>query len=180
MYAVKSFGAIEEYICIDTDFTALDEACRKSECQFLTKDRMIVGTLDSGGTEFPDLIVRGDVFLLSDMIIAQIREFIEDYVFLKPVEVCCDIIGKKELYWITVPPRIDCLNLDESEIDYDWDFELGIMPILHAKRTVIDESLTGRYGMFKISGVDDNNIYIKQELMKKIISLNPEGIKFVK
>lgn len=179
VYAVRAYGKIEEFIEPDSDFSEFGEACRKSEPQFLTKDRLSVGTLDSGGLEFPDLIVLEDVYLLSDAVIEQVKDEIEDYVFLKPVEIRCDLIGKKELYWLTVPPKIDCLDLDKSRIDYDWDFGLGILPILHSEKTVIDEKLTGRYGMFKALGIDDNNIYVTERIRDKMQSVNPEGILFI-
>jgi hypothetical protein len=145
----------------------------------MSRDKIKIGTLDSGGIEFPDLMVIEDVYLLSDIVIEQIRKDIEDYVFLKPIEVCCDAIGKKELYWLVIPPKIDCLDLDKSDIVYNWNFDWGIIPILHCNKTVIDESLTGRYKMFKVSGVDDHNIYLKEELAQKIQSVNPDGIKLI-
>jgi hypothetical protein len=33
--------------------------------------------------------------------------------------------------------------------------------------------------MFKVSGVDDHNIYLKEELAQKIQSVNPDGIKLI-
>lgn len=180
VFTMKAMGKIEEYIDIDTEFSDIQEYCRKSAVQFLNREKIILGTLDSGGIEFPDLIVKGDVWLFSDYIIQNIRADIEDYVFLKYVEIICNVIGKKEKYWIIVPPRIDCLDLDKSTIIYDWDFELGIIPVLQSKKTVISEKLTGYYQIFKVLGIDDGSIFIKEELVKRISNLNPEGIKFVK
>lgn len=179
LYAIRALGRVEEYIEIDTDFSDIQEACKKSEMQFLSKEKISIGTMDSGGTEFPDLIVAGDVYLFSNIIIDQIRIDIEAYVYLKPIEIICDVIGKKELYWLALPPRIDCLDLDNSVIKYDWNFDLGIIPVLQCKKAVIDEQLTGSFKMFKIAGVDDDNIYVDDELMNKILSVEPDGIKFI-
>lgn len=180
IFTIKSMGNIDEYIDIDTEFSDIQMYCRKSEFQYLNKEKLVIGILDSGGIEFPDLIVKGDIWLFSNYIIQNIKSDIEDYVFLKQVDINCDLIGKKEKYWIAVPPRIDCLNLDKSKINYEWDFELGIIPLLESKKTVIDEKLTGYYLMFKALGIDDSSIYVKEELVNKIKNLNPEGIKFIK
>ena len=179
LYTVKALGQVEEYIEIDTEFSDIMEACRKSEMQFLTREKISVGTLDSGGTEFPDLIVSGDVYLFSDIVVERIKSDIDWYVYLKPVEIICDVIGKKELYWLVLPPRIDCLDLDNSVVEYGWDFDLGIIPVLHCKKTVIDEQLVGNYKMFKVAGIDDSNIYVDEGVKNKIMSVNPEGIKFI-
>ena len=179
LYAIKSLGSIEEYVKIDHDFLDINDACRKSEIQFMTKEKIRIGTMESGGTEFPDLIVSGSVYLFSNTVIEQIKSEIEWYVYLKPVEIACDVIGKKELYWLAVPPRIDCLDIDRSIIEYDWDFDLGIIPVLHCKKIVIDEQLTGNFKMFKIAGVDDDNIYLDESLMDQMMSIKPEGIKFI-
>lgn len=179
LYAIRFLGQVEEYIKIDNDFSEIQEACKKSEIQFLSRGKSCIGTLDTGGTEFPDLIVSGNVYLFSDDIIRPVKSDIEWYVYLKPVEIVCDVVGKKELYWLVVPPRIDCLDLDRSAIEYDWDFDLGIVPILHCKKAVIDEQLAGSFKIFKVAGVDDNNIYVEEELMRKMMFVEPEGIKFI-
>lgn len=180
IYIIKALSIAEEYIQIQCDFSGIREASRKSEFQFLEKSKMEVVASDEGGIEFPDLIVHDDIFLFSDIIISKIRKEIEDYVFIKPIEIQSEVIGKSELYWMVVPPRIDCLDIDNSEVEYDWDFDLGIIPVLHCNRTIIDESLIGRYQMFKVAGTDDNNIYIVGSLYKIMNSINPEGIRFVK
>lgn len=179
VFMIKSLGQLEEYVDIDTDFSEIQRYCRKSEVQFLNKEKISVGTLESGGIEFPDLIFKSDVLLLSDYLFQHIKCDIEDYVFFKPVEVNCDVIGKKEKYWILVPPRIDCLDLDNSRVNFEWDFDLGIIPVLESEKIVIDEDLTGYFMMFKVLGIDDSSVYVKKELVNKIKGLNPEGIKFV-
>jgi hypothetical protein len=180
IYIIKALSIAEEYIRIQCDFSDFRDASRKSALQFLNKNKIEVGTSDDGGIEFPDLLVHDDVFLFSDFIISKIKREVEDYVFLKPVEIQSEVIGKSELYWMVVPPRIDCLDIDNSDVEYDWDFDLGIIPVLHCKRTVIDESLIGRFKMFKVAGIDDNNIYIVNSLYEIMNSTSPEGIKFIK
>ena len=176
---VKSFGEIEEFVRIDAGLSAIKDACRKSEIQYLDREKIIIAASESGGTEFPDLIVYEYMYLFSDEVIKQIKKEIEQYVFLKPIEITCDIIGKKELYWLIVPPRIDCLDLDNSEIEDEWDFDLGIIPVLHCKKIRIDDQLVGNFEIFKIAGIDDNNIYINENIKNKIMDINPEGIKII-
>ena len=155
-YTVKAFGAVEEFIKIDTGLNVIKDACRKSEIQYLDRKIITIAASESGGIEFPDLIIYEDMYLFSN-----------------------DVIGKKELYWLIVPPRIDCLDLDNSEVEDEWDFELGIIPVLHCKKTRIDEKLVGNFEVFKIAGIDDNNIYINENIKNKIININPEGIKII-
>ena len=178
-YTVKAFGAVEEFIKIDTGLNVIKDACRKSEIQYLDRKIITIAASESGGIEFPDLIIYEDMYLFSNDVIDQIKKEIEEYVFLKPIEITCDVIGKKELYWLIVPPRIDCLDLDNSEVEDEWDFELGIIPVLHCKKTRIDEKLVGNFEVFKIAEIDDNNIYINENIKNKIININPEGIKII-
>lgn len=181
VYAIKAMGDVEEYINIDGCLFEIAEYCRKSEIHFLNQDKLYITSNDFGGTEFPEILASDGIYLFSDKVIKNINnEFaIDRYVFLKPVEISCDIVAKKELYWIVVPARIDCLNLDSSEIVYDWDFDLGIIPVLHCKKIVIDEELTGNFKMFKILGIDDNTIYIDEELENIIASMKIDSIKII-
>lgn len=182
LYAIKAMGDIEEYVNIDgTLLLETAEHCRKSEVQFLNKEKIYITTNERGGTEFPDVLVSNGVYLFSDKIIKEINNKFDMnwYVYLKPVEISCEITAKKELYWIVVPPRIDCLNLDNSEIKYDWDFDLGIIPMLHCGKIIIDEQLTGSFKMFKILGIDDNTIYINEELKNILTSMEIDGLKII-
>lgn len=179
LFMIKSFGNVEEFVRIDGGFSEISEAVRKSEFQFLTKEKLTISVSDSGGIEFPDLVIYDTMYLFSDIIYQEVRNEIDWYVFVKPIDLVCDFLGRKERYWLIVPPRIDCLDLDRSDVKLDWDFSLGLLPTLHSQKSVIDESLVGSYKMWKIAGVDDDAIYVKKELKDKILSLNPEGIKFI-
>ncbi len=63
IYSIKSMGPVEEYIMLDEDFGYIQRYCRHSKIQFLDEELVKINASDKGGIEFPDLIVKGDVFI---------------------------------------------------------------------------------------------------------------------
>lgn len=69
--------------------------------------------------------------------------------------------------------------MDKSDIDLEWDFEEGIVPILNANDIRIMPKLLGRFEIFKIFGIADNTIYIKERIYRILSSRQYEGIAFI-
>ena len=94
IYVVKALGNVEEYIKVKADFSDIREPCIKSEVQFLNYDKLESEVTDLGGMEFPDLLVEDGIYIMSDRFVSIVKKEIEDYVFLKPLEITCELLGK--------------------------------------------------------------------------------------
>ena len=71
--------------------------------------------------------------------------------------------GVEEVYWLGLPPRINCLNREESEID-------EILNV--ADEIVINDDKTGRYEMFKLAGVGNLEIVLSERIAMAIKESN--------
>lgn len=179
-YILKSTSNAEEYALLSGDFSDLKKPCMKSEYQFLNKKPVTFNISDAGGLELPDVIMQEGIWLISDKVKNTFDEFGVDYVFYKKANIVDKKFGVSEIYWIMVPPRIDCLDIDESNIDTSWDFRDGVVPNLNFSRIVISSRMLGRYDIFKIIGINDYNIYVTQKMYKVLSSKKFSGITLMK
>lgn len=181
IYVLKSMMIAEEYIKLDADFSGIKIPCIKSEFQFLDRTPLEITISDEGGLEIPDVIYQDGMWLISTQLKECLERFGCDYVFYKQVKILSDKFGIHETFWIIVPPRIDCLDLDDSIIkEKQWDFEDGLVPSFECEKIKIMVKNLGNYAIFKILGILDNNIYVTEELFQAIHSLHLEGIEFIK
>lgn len=179
-YILKSLSEAEEFIRIKGNVANIKIPVMKSEIQHLDKKRVVFDISEEGGLEIPDLICKEGIVLVSDRVKQLFDAMGIEYVFWKEADIHSERFGIHETFWIIVPPRIDCLDLDKSEWDPQWDFEEGIVPMLESKKIVIRPELTGRFQIFKILGVMDNNIYVDKALYEAMNSCNYNGITFIK
>ncbi len=180
VYVMKLLSDTEEYIRLEGDFSALKDPCMKSEIQYLDKEKAVFQVSEEGGLELPDFMVQEGIVFVS----AACKEWMEeegmDYVFFKQAEVYSDTFGIHETYWIMVPPRIDCLDIDKSVLHLEWDFYDGLLPLLEAEKIAVFPEMAGRFQMFKILGLLDNNIYVREAFYQKAQFQGWDGVCFMK
>lgn len=179
-YILKSLSEAEEFIKIKGSVAKIKIPVMKSEIHHLDKKRIMFDISEEGGLEIPDLIYQEGVFLLSDRIKQRFDAVGIDYVFWKEADIHSEQFGIHETFWVIVPPRIDCIDLDKSELNLQWNFEEGLLPMLESRKIVIQPELTGRFQVFKILGVMDNNIYVEEELYEAMNQYELKGITFIK
>lgn len=179
IYILKTLSEAEEYIKLKGNLAQLKEACIKSEIQYLSHENITFQVSEQGGLEIPDIICQEGIWFVS----SQIKELLDsegiDYIFYKPADIVSDKYGIHENFWIMVPPRIDCIDLDKSKVNREWDFEEGLVPILDADNIQIMPKLLGRFEIFKIFGIADNNIYIKERIYQILNARQYEGVAFI-
>ena len=180
LYVLKSLSAAEEYIKVKGDISNIKLPIRKSETQYLNKEKIELGILESGGLEIPDVIYYESIFLISNRLKQLFDTVGIDYVFWKPADIHSEQFGIHETFWIIVPQRIDCLDIDNSIFDSEWDFQDGLVPMLNIEKIAVLSKNIGNFQIFKILGITDNNIYITRELFEKISLGDFKGIDFLK
>lgn len=180
IYVMKCLSGAEEYIQLNGDVSKLKVHIIKSEIQYLDNNKIVMDISDEGGMEIPDILYYEGITFVS----SRFKEFMDfeciDYVFWKQADIHSEKYGIHETFWILVPPRIDCIDLDESIVNTEWDFSDGLIPMLSTDKIVIQSKMTGRFMIFKISGIMDNNIYVKKEFFEKAKLMEFEGIIFYK
>lgn len=180
IYILQSLSSAEEYIRLKGDASKIKPYVVLSEFQYLDKSPVKMEISEDGGLEFPDLIYHEGIMFASDMF----KRFLDsqkiDYLFWKQADIVSEKFGKHEKYWIMVPPRIDCLDVERSSFEKNWDWDNGLLPQLEATKIVVDPARVGNFQIFKILGINDNNIYVTKELCEQLEARNFEGVEFYK
>lgn len=167
---------VEDYVTFDEKaFQDIYIGCINSEFQHIDKKTLTVYTSDSGGIEFPDFMYDGAVPLFSDKLFGIVKDGNIDYVFTKEVSVVSSITDEVKKYHLFLPPRIDCL--DEEKSIYE-EFTDSIFTIKDVEKCIINDKKIGNYNIFKIDKTTDNNIYVTENFMKLLKSVNPSGVGF--
>ena len=179
-YMLKSTSNAEEYIILSGGFANLKRYCMRSEYQFLDSKPVRFEISERGGLELPDVILQEGIWFIADRVKDTLDDFGVDYIFYKKAEIVSDKFGIYETYWITVPPRIDCLDLDESDLDNEWDFIDGLIPNMNFKKISISPGMLGRYDVFKIIGINDYNVYITSRMYDVLASKSFSGLSLFK
>lgn len=116
-------------------------------------DIIEISTSKEGGLNFPDVFYDNFVLLVSENIYRILKRLNTPF-FERKVIIHDEILEADKLYYLIVPPRIDCIEGDR-----------------------INKNKILKYDIFKIKGYDDNEIYISEKL-KKLIN-NFKGIFFM-
>lgn len=154
-YAIGSSSNVEEYLSIGLGLADLQKPCAMSEFQHLDKDTIYIEADRESGNLCPDFIYEQGVPIISESVKSFFDSYGIDYLFYKKIILKKSDIGMEEPYWLALPPRINCLNFEKSEID---DF------LNAADEIVIDSRKIGRYDIFKLSGVTNLEIIITEKL----------------
>lgn len=164
MPGIYSIFSDSEYdYLLYNNFKDIIEFCRKSEFQFLDKKEMFVDIPETEYFEFKDFYyINKAVPLFSEYVFNKINELnLSESVFRKIVNI--NYQGVSEKYFILLPRRIRCVNYDNIESSRTNN------------STIIIPELIGRFDIFKIADLSDDNIYITERL-KLILEDNIDNI----
>lgn len=170
-FVMDASSIVKEYLDIGGSLESLKQPCANSEFQYLNQKPLEVELPKSSGTECQDFIYKDGIPLISD----RMKDFFDDegvdYLFYKKIILKKSDVGLKETYWLAVPPRINCLNREKSDID---DF-LNV-----ADEIVIIDDNTGRYNIFKIAGVNNLDIIVTKEMADELSKKKFAGLHIFK
>ena len=171
--AADTFGS--DYIYLDDEEIpkGVKRAAKQSTFQFVERNLHELLLDDQSGQLIPDFIcdLHNHVPLVSDKIKRVFDECDIRYLFYQRVKLVRKKDGFSERYWLAIPPRIDCMRLDESCIDPMWN---------KATKIVIDPEKVGNCDIFKISGVSNQEIIITEQLKNAIEKAKADsGLFFV-
>lgn len=178
LYALCSDAGAEEYIKLTGEFAELSGPCRRGEPQYLTRDPVAFEIAEEGGLEIPDVLAQEGVLFVSDQFRAALMDAGQNHLFFKRVDVDSVHFGIHETFWITVVPRIDCLDAEASGLEGCWDAEDGVIPCWEPARICINPACAGRYGIFRLLGVADDTVYVREPLYRKLCSAGFAGLDF--
>ncbi len=177
-YVMKALSS-EDAICLKLELSDLRLAVLKSELQFLDQKELMADIAEEGGFERNDFLYQEGIYFVSDRMKQTLEALGIDYLFFKKVRVVNETYGIHELFWMMLPPRIDCLDLEECEGEKEWDLTLGLIPRLNLETVVINPKRTGHFEMFQIFGVLDNHIYVTEDLAGKLKENRLKGLALV-
>lgn len=178
-FVMYAESCVEEYAVPGAEIFELERGCLTSEFQFLDKSPLSVEISDEGGVYFPDFIVEGTIPLVSTAIKKVLDKFGVDYLFYKPIQLTYSELGRAENYFLALPPRINCLDTSKSVIEVEQnEFILPIELIREAKKICIAENQIGRYDIFKLAGVVNQEIIVTERLKNALAAGNFENLFF--
>ena len=164
-YGLDSAHEIYDYLNLDFNksyFEELAGPCNASEFQFLDKKVLKIEldeSIDTAGVIIPDFIYEKGIALISERFKSLLDECGVDYVFYKKIILSKVDYGWEEIFWLAIPPRIDCLDFDKSEISQF---------LHHAEKICINSKRIGRYKIFKIAGISNVDIILTEDIAEKI------------
>ena len=157
-YSLKSDVDYWEYIIPDYSKLPLSlrNACINGEFQYIDRLPITLEVLESSGDIFPDFIYNPieEVPLISDELKNIFNNFGIDNLFYKQITLVKKSIAKEKVYWLALPPRIDCINFELSCLD----------EVLNTVSNIsICEEKVGYYNIFKLSNVVNSEIIVTQK-----------------
>lgn len=158
-YTLEASINVSDYVRVKTGTKEFVKACQMSEFQFLDSSPMSIEVDDDSGKIFQDFMYDNGVPLISDKLKECFDELGVDYLMYKKIILTKRNLGIEEIYWLALPPRINCLNREESEID-----EL----LNVAEEIVINEDKVGRYDIFKLAGVGNLDVIVTEKVASEL------------
>lgn len=160
-YILDSSRNVEEYISVIDGTKEMVKACQLSEFQFFDTKPVKIEVDEQRGRIFQDFLYDKGVPIVSDRMKECLESLGVDYLFYKKVLLTKSEVGIEEIYWLALPPRINCLNREESKID-------KILNV--ADEIVINEDKVGRYEVFKLAGVGNLEIVLSEKVANTLIN----------
>lgn len=179
MYTLKITSNVEEFIIIEEELLEYQKANDFSELQYINSSEITLGISLDGGNEIPDILNKNNIIFISSKFKQGLDKKKIDYLFYKKTNIVCDMLGIDELFYMVIPPRVDCLKLS-CLADRTFTCENGLIPNIDLDNFSISEKCLGRYQLLKIFGLLNDNIYVTDELYEYINSLNLVGLTFFK
>lgn len=179
-YIMYAETAVEEYFKPnDMLKDELMEGCLNSEFQYLNHEPIESEISEDGGLEFPDFVISGCVPFISDKFKRLLDDLKVDNLFYKPIIFTFNSLGIKEYYYLALPPRINCLNWDESNIQAEEnEFLTKGELIQEAEDIVINDYAVGNYKIFKLANVTNQEIIVTEEIKNIIEEAKLENVYF--
>lgn len=169
MYYIMEQKVSEAYVHVKAP-EEIKRGCMNSEFQFLDHKEISVELDLEYGVEFPDLIMAEQYIpLISDKMRERFDYWGIDNLFYKRINLKISELEIEEIYWLALPPRIDCLDPEEA---FDREFQVCVKIAIIGNRV-------GNYDIFKLQGGNDEIILtqrLKELLETEIHSQNLKGI----
>ncbi|MDF2544620.1 MAG: hypothetical protein K0S47_4338 [Herbinix sp.] len=166
-YVLDAARSVSEYVFIDQGLEQFLRACELSEFQFIDSSVTQIEVSKEGGRIFQDFMNYENVPLISD----RMKDFFDeqkiDYIFNKKILLTRSSVGIEEVYWLALPQRIHCLNIENSSIDEFLNY---------ADEIIINDDQIGRFKIFKLAGVTNQEIIITDDFAEKLKEQNFEGV----
>lgn len=148
----------------------IKRGCINSEFQYLNHKELVIELEDSYGTEFPDLIMAENyVPMISDKLKRLFSTWGVDNLYYKKLILKMTEYEIEEIYWLALPPRIDCLDPERA---FDKEF-------LTCTNIVVIPNRVGNYDIFKLLKGNDEVIItsrLKELLDIEVKKNNIKGI----
>ena len=177
-YVMYGESCVENYAVPGEQIRILEKGCLNSEFQFLNHDAIEV-ELGEGGLYFPDHIIYGCIPLISDKLYSFLQKQQIDYLFYKPVRLTYSDVGISEQYWLALPPRINCLDMDSSEVIQEDNEYLDESELMReVRKIVIIPSQLGRYNIFRLANVVNDEIIVTEEFKEMLEKEKFENVYF--
>lgn len=157
-YILEASMNVSDYVSVKEGTKGFVKACQMSEFQFLDSSPINIEVDAESGKVFQDFIYDRGVPLVSDKLKDCLDELGVDYLMYKKIILTKSKLGIEEIYWLALPPRINCLNRDKSEIDEMLNV---------AEEIVINKDRVGRFDIFKLAGVGNLEIIITEKAAEK-------------
>ena len=178
-FVMYAQSCVEEYVEPSAEILQLERGCLNSEFQFLNHVPLAVEISEDGGTFFPDFILKNSIPLISAGMKNIFDSFKIDYIFYKPIQLTYSELGRSENYWLALPPRINCLDFSRSLISEDENnFSPKSELIREAEKIFIDEDKVGRYNIFKLAGVVNQEIIVTEKFKNVLVAGDFENLFF--
>jgi len=149
-YIMDASGNSEDFYAFLKNFK---KPCAMSEFQYLDKKAISI-EIDNEVEIYQDFIYTHGIPLISE----RIKDYFDskgiDYLFYKKIVLQKSDIGIKEIYWLALPPRINCLDKQKSNIDEYLNV---------ADEICINPDCIGRYKIFKLAGVTNLEIILNED-----------------
>lgn len=166
-YEISASSCVEEYLRLGSALEAIRDACAGSELQYLDHNPISAEIDESSGPVCQDFIYEHGIPLVSE----RLKDFFDswgiDYLFYKKVVLKRSETGMAEPYWLALPSRIDCLDMEEITVD---DLFGTAEPLRIIPRNI------GRYQIFKLAGVTNLEIIVTEELAQALEKENFVGL----
>ena len=161
------FLASEDTEC--SDYIYLDEAlipqrlrwaCRRSEFQYVDQNLRKLNLEETCGNKLPDFICseQNNIPLISERLKIEFDRLDVRNLFYQRLNLYRKSDNLCETYWLAIPPRIDCLYKNKCEIDLQN----------HATILTLEEEKAGNYNIFKLAGINNNEIIVTQKVKDAI------------